>query len=294
LPVERGRAERAKRMKERPMRWGLCIAMVVGMASPALAADYDLPVLRGSVPPPVTTVGPATFTRWSGFYVGGDFSFNYGQADFSSTTQPLVALALQDTVVQQQFAPSQLQALGNGANSAFGFGGFLGYNTQWQDLILGVEANYTRTSLSMTAPSSTGIARSFSPPAGNVTSVAIDSAKAHFGLTDYAEARGRAGYIVGNLLPYGFIGVVVGRGDYSASIAVDATCTGGECMGFPLTPSVGQSNALLWGYTVGAGLDWALTQNVFLRGEFEFVEFAPIANINFFMVNARAGAGFKF
>jgi hypothetical protein len=134
--AEHGRAKRAKQMKERPMRWGFCIAMVIGMASPAFAADYD--VLRGSVPvvpiAPVTTVGPATFTRWSGFYFGGDFSFNYGQADFSTATQPLVGLALQDTVVQQQFQPSQLQALGNGANSAFGFGGFLGYNTQWQDL----------------------------------------------------------------------------------------------------------------------------------------------------------------
>jgi hypothetical protein len=59
-----GRAGRAKRMKERPMRWVFCFAMVLGMASPALAADYDLPILRGTaVPPPPLTVGPATFTR---------------------------------------------------------------------------------------------------------------------------------------------------------------------------------------------------------------------------------------
>src|SRR5262249_17049054 len=29
----------------------------------------------------------------------------------------------------------------------------------------------------------------------------------------------------------------------------------------------------------GAGLDWALTPNIFARGEFEFVQFAPISNI---------------
>jgi outer membrane immunogenic protein len=280
-------------MKERPMRLVLCSLVALGMASPALAADLD--ILRGSVPAPVTTVGPATFTRWSGFYVGGDFSFNYGQGDFSSATQPLVALALQDTVVQSQFQPSQLQALGNGANSAFGFGGFLGYNTQWQDLIVGVEGNYTHTSLSMTATSPTVIAREFNPAVGNVTAVSINNANAHLGITDYAEARGRAGYIVGNLLPYGFIGMVVGRGNYSDSITVDLTCTGGlSCVGYPLTPSSGQSNALLYGYSVGAGLDWALTLNVFVRGEFEFIQFAPVNSISPYIVNARAGVGFKF
>ena len=72
------------------MRWVSSILLILGMASPALAADYDLPILRGSQPPaPVVTVGPATFTRWSGFYFGGDFSFNNSSAEFSSATQPL-------------------------------------------------------------------------------------------------------------------------------------------------------------------------------------------------------------
>ena len=58
--------------------------------------------------------------------------------------------------------------------------------------------------------------------------------------------------------------------------------------------SAGQNNALLWGYTVGAGLDWALTPNIFARGEFEFVQFAPISNIAVSVASGRVGAGFKF
>jgi hypothetical protein len=60
-------------MKERLMRWVGGILVILAMASPALAADYDLPILRGSSQPaaPVVSVGPATFTRWSGFYFGG-------------------------------------------------------------------------------------------------------------------------------------------------------------------------------------------------------------------------------
>jgi opacity protein-like surface antigen len=50
----------------------------------------------------------------------------------------------------------------------------------------------------------------------------------------------------------------------------------------------------LWGYSVGAGLDWALTPNIFLRGEFGFDQFAPISNVQLNLVSGRVGAGFKF
>ena len=116
------------------MRWVSSILLIVGMASPALAADYDIPILRGSQPPaPVVTVGPATFTRWSGFYVGGDFSFNNSSAEFSSATQPLFADSFRDLTLEEQAHPSQIQVLGKGTSNAFGGGGFVGYNTQWQD-----------------------------------------------------------------------------------------------------------------------------------------------------------------
>jgi outer membrane immunogenic protein len=283
-------------MKERPMRWVFCLAMTLGTAAPALAADLD--VLRGSEPlAPVVTVGPATFTRWSGFYFGGHVSYNNATTDFGTATAPLVEFALQGTVVEQEFTPSQLQLLGKGADSAFGGGAFLGYNTQWQDLVLGVEANYTRTSLntaSATAPAFQ-VARAFDPPAGNVTAVSINSAAGHMSLTDYAEARGRAGYIVGNFLPYGFIGMVVGRGSYSITTRVDAFCGGAvECTGYPLMPSAGQSNLLMWGYSVGAGLDWAVTPNIFVRGEFDFDQFAPVSNISLALISGRLGVGAKF
>jgi outer membrane immunogenic protein len=63
---------------------------------------------------------------------------------------------------------------------------------------------------------------------------------------------------------------------------------------FLFTNGAGQTNALLWGYTVGAGLDWALTPNILVRGEFEFVQFAPISNIAVSVASGRVGAGFKF
>jgi opacity protein-like surface antigen len=135
------------------------------------------------------------------------------------------------------------------------------------------------------------------PPAGNASSVTLSNAVGRLSLTDYGEARARAGYVVGSFLPYGFIGMVVGMGSYSISTHVDVTCAlpnPGECIGYPLNPSSAQTNALLWGYSVGAGPDWAVTPNFFLRGEFDFDQFAPISNISLSLFSGRLGAGFKF
>jgi outer membrane immunogenic protein len=290
-------------MNKHTMRWTLLLSILLscGLAAPALASDYDLPytpVLRGSAQPPapVYSVGPATFTRWSGFYFGGDFSFNNGTTDFSSATAPRIEYALQNTVVQQTFTPSQLSLLGNGAGNAFGGGGFLGYNTQWQDLVLGVEGNYTHTSISTIAstPASFSINRSFVPAAGNVTSINLSNAAGSLSLTDYGEARVRAGYVLGNFLPYGFVGMVAGMGSYRVGSHIDLFCGPAECLGFPLNLQSSQSNALLWGWTAGAGLDWMLTPNFFLRGEFDFDQFAPISNIQLNLVSGRVGGAFRF
>jgi outer membrane immunogenic protein len=300
-------------MKEGAMRRAngilLLLLLILEMASPALAADYDLPILRGSSQPPapVVIVGPATFTRWSGFYFGGDISLGSATSDFSTATRPLVEFSLQHLTVEDQARPSDFQVLRRGSAVAAGGGAFLGYNMQWQDLVTGVEATYTHTNLNTTAPS-TPIGRLFPSLS---TAVGL-SASGNLNLTDFATARGRAGYVIGNFLPYGFLGIAVGRASYSVSTFADVTQTsnkngvadfscagsgngaGANCQDFFFFNSAGQNNALLWGYTVGAGLDWAITPNIFARGEFEFVQFAPISNIAVSVASGRVGAGFKF
>jgi outer membrane immunogenic protein len=185
------------------------------------------------------------------------------------------------------------------------------FSVQWQDLITGVEATYTHTNFNTTAPSSQ-VARLF--PSLN-TAVAVN-ANGRLDLTDYSEARFRAGYVVGNLLPYGFVGFAVGRASYSVATTADVTqststtstpdfrCAGiattpqgiatPTCQDFLFSNSAGQNNALLWGFSAGGGLDWALTQNVFVRGEFDFVQFAPISNISLAIISGRVGVGYKF
>ena len=93
----------------------VALGLMGGFAIPAFAADYDLPILRGTAVPvvapvaPVMTVGPATFTRWSGFYLGGAFSYASATSDFSTATRPLVHFSLQHLTVEDQAQPRYLR-----------------------------------------------------------------------------------------------------------------------------------------------------------------------------------------
>ncbi len=194
------------------MRWVISVLAVLAAATPAFAADLDLDMLRGSQP-----VGPATFTRWSGFYFGGQIGFGDANADFSGATQPLVHYSLRESTLENDDAVSTWPVLGSGSNDAVGYGGFVGYNTQWQDVVLGLEGNYTHTAFSVSS-ASTPISRSVtaggSPYDVNLTGTG------QLEITDYASLRARGGWVLGNFLPYGFAGLVHGRGSYSVTSLV--------------------------------------------------------------------------
>jgi opacity protein-like surface antigen len=50
----------------------------------------------------------------------------------------------------------------------------------------------------------------------------------------------------------------------------------------------------MYGLTIGAGLDVALTRNIFLRAEYEYLQFQPVASTIVQINTVRAGAGIKF
>ena len=276
------------------MRWVACVLFSLALMPSALAQDF----LRGSEP-----VGNATFTNWSGFYGGGFAGMSDSSADFSNATSSIVAYALRETTLEDEFFPSQWQVLGTADDRALTYGGFIGYNTQWQDLILGIEADYNRGNFTLTAPTSP-IGR-ITPTDSNGNTYLVDIVGAGT-LTDlqFGTLRARAGLDLGSFLPYGFAGLALGH----ANIAVTADVAGevnppssGPCLStstpacsvFAYSGSNSQGE-LLYGFTVGGGLDFAVTQNIFLRGELEYIRFAPIDDILVTIVSARAGAGIKF
>jgi len=293
------------------MRWVFRVLVMLALVSPAAAADFDLPpnfqlppaaagsfdVLRGT-----QTVGPALFTRWSGFYFGGQAGLSYAGADFSNATQALVAYSLRNTTLENDVAPSQWPVLGIATGSTIGFGGFAGFNTQWQDAIVGMEANFNHAGFSLNAPTAP-IGRTTSDSTGSAYTVNI-TGTGSMAAANFATLRLRGGWVVGNFLPYAFVGLAVGVADTSVTTNVSGTqytsgstsvCSRSQpCYPYSFSNGSSANNQVLYGYTVGGGVDFALTANIFLRAEFEWDQFNPPPGFFANIATGRIGGGLKF
>jgi opacity protein-like surface antigen len=295
----------------------------MGLVSDASAGEYELPVLRGSssdFAPSPWVPAPPTYTRWSGFYAGGHASGSIAGMDFGTSARSLVSFATRNSVLESHV--TSWTTLPKGDTSATGFGGFVGYNFQWDDVTLGIEANYTRSSLSKSASDS--LSRSFidntnAPTGHEYTYNATVTATSAVTLTDFGTLRARGGWAAGSFMPYGFAGLAVARANVTRSATVTATRTDNFNTintGFdpitgnpftiitpqsittnlilPPTQTEGQTGAYSFGYTVGGGMDVLVMANLFVRGEYEYVQFPNIKGTRINLNTVRLGGGFKF
>lgn len=279
--------------------------------------DVALPLTTGSLPQPPSPFAddfdavraPLAFwaspTFWSGFYVGGQFSYSNADGDFSDATQGPIAYSLRELTLESEFAPSNWPVLGSASHSAAGFGGFAGYNFQYLKAVFGVEANYDQASLSLTAPNSP-ISRVTPADSSSNTYLVNITGNGTVTNLNFGTLRARGGWAFGNFLPYAFAGLAIGH----ANIAITETTSGQQnppsgggacssssvppCVPFSFTGTAGKSSEWLYGPAVGAGLDVALTRNFFLRGEYEYVYFEPIDGVKLDINTVRVGAAVKF
>jgi len=281
-------------------RWVLA-AVLAGIAHGVQAADLpDFPVLRGaytdglSLPP----------VNWQGAYIGGQFGYSSANMDFSKATTSLTNFVLQNLSFQGTVA--QFTVLGKSSPTSTSFGGFVGYNAQWDDVILGVEANYNRMS-NLTGSSTNTLpfiavpSQCLVPPPGDTDQCSVRvAATASAKITDLLTLRGRAGWVIDNFLPYMFGGLAIGRADISRSVTVTERDNffdgGGVFLGTALTnfSKAEAANVYTYGYTAGLGLEALLTGNVFARGEYEYVKFMTTKNIDINLNTVRLGLGYKF
>jgi opacity protein-like surface antigen len=286
------------------MRCPLVALALIAAATGASAQEFELPTLRGSqlfLPAP----GPACCSTWGGFYFGGQLGAGVASHDFRTTTQDLVAWELRQLTLEQENQVSTWQVLGKADTGSASGGFFIGYNSPWESLILGAELNYSRSNFSATAPMTP---LSINTSAGGNTYNVNLSGGASMHLTDTLTLRGRAGWDAGSFLPYAMIGVAAGRADITRFANVsgqqnptpppdpnscDPVATP-PCIPFAFSQSSGRNGALLWGWSIGGGVDVIVMPHVFLRAEYEFIGFAPFANISTAVQTGRVGVGFKF
>src|SRR5258708_4668156 len=184
----------------------LCGVVWVGMAGEACAADLSDTLLRGSQ----TVISAPGGTRWDGFYVGGQAGGAWSGADFSGATQSLVAFLLRNTTIETEDNVSKWTALGKYNANGVSYGAFFGWQKQFDDAVVGLEGNYNRTSLS--AAASDSMRRLFSTSDGYNNDVTV-IATSQIHITDYGTIRLKGGWAIDCFMPYGFVGVPIGRAD---------------------------------------------------------------------------------
>ena len=291
------------------MRGLLVAAVTIGAVSGAHAADMP-DYLRGSLSP-----SSAPTRNWDGWYVGGEASYSAVGSDFSKSIVGLTNFIFRDSVLQQP--TSQFGLLPKTTTQGTGFGAFVGRNYQWDDLVFGVEANYNyfdRLSTSTTGFNSLEIVNPGGQVAPNDTTTygVTLTGRSAVQIKDAITFRGRAGWATGDFLPYVFGGIAVGRMDVSRSVTssvtrrddittTDAfgvtTTTRGTTFFVPAqsqTLSEQRTNAFVAGWVGGLGVEYMLWDNLFMRGEWEYVKFLQVKNTVIQANNLRVGVGYKF
>ncbi len=209
------------------------------MAGGALAAD--IPALNG---PPVFT--------WTGFYGGESSGYSWTGDKPPPAPDGLFATAF-------DAANSVVTAAGSapaGQPHSFLGGGQLGFNYQIQNLVFGIEGDLSYTGLDTT----TGV---FGPPRATESLAFTSDVNSHW----LSTMRGRFGTAVDRLLVYATGGLALAQGNFNNGYTI-------------LSPdgqdfSIGSASRTAAGLAIGGGLEYALTNNWTLKGEYLYADLGP-------------------
>jgi outer membrane immunogenic protein len=226
------------------------VGAIAFSGSAAFAAD-----LPSRAPPPVY-LPPVPIFTWTGFYIGGQVGGAWGTGGnhfhaFDPDTGTFV-----DT------------SLGGGNPSGVIGGGHVGFNYQipgWNwfsssGVVIGVEGTVDGTSLSKTT------VVTFPGDFGGGT------LSAHTSADIQGSIRGRLGIAWDRILIYGTGGVAF------AGVNSDLTLSGVDTTVVPFVPffaSRSRSNSRT-GWTVGGGIEYALSNNWSIGAEYRFSDFGTI------------------
>lgn len=267
--------------------FGLIALAATTLTAPALAADY--PVLRGSQiedAPPAPTFSGGSY-NWSGFYLGGFGGLSQTRFRTDKGVLDIARGAYNGTTVLNELDPGQLVLTSPRSDRGTSFGVFAGYNMAFGDAVIGFEAEYSRVDQSTSA--STLEARLLG--SGAMAIASVQNAR----LNDYVNARIRLGYAYGMWMPYFTAGAAAGRFDTNVAVAAGwANANGNNYFGWPRILGGAKKDVWGYGYSVGGGLEAALTDNFVVRGEYLFSSFNDVEGVTVNVNTARVGAALKF
>src|ERR1700690_3783210 len=167
------------------MRGFVLAAAMFGAVSCAQGADMP-DYLRGAV-------GPAPTVNWRGFYLGGQAGYRSSDEDLSGSNTTMLAALISDNVIQQMGVGQWNLGLGNDSGRAPGYGSFMGYNWQWDDVVAGLEMSYLHGSFGGKSTATAGPLIGGPLSDGFFHNVSVTSTDA-IAISDMATFRARAAY----------------------------------------------------------------------------------------------------
>jgi outer membrane immunogenic protein len=197
--------------------------------NPVLAADIGQAVPVPAAPAPVAA---APVANWSGFYIGALLGYTWGETENAAVADPDI--------------------------DGFDGGAYIGANYQWNQFVLGVEADAL-----------------ISGADGGTGGIGAEQ--------DWsASLRARAGIGLDQFLLYGTGGVAAS--------------------GVELSDATSSDNNTLWGWTLGAGAEAMLKDNVTARVEYRYTDYegetftlgSGTGDADLQTHSVRAGVGLKF
>lgn len=213
------------------------------LASVSLASAADLPMYE-----PAPAIAVSAFT-WTGFYVGAHAGYVWGDHDVTTRGKD----AATRLNVQNRLRPPSVGIDGDG----WMVGAQAGYNFQLDNspVVFGVEADISYTDIDDTTRYA--IAPLAGP--GQIRS----SFKQE--LSYLGTVRGRVGYAFDRVLVFGTAGLAYGEVKTSARFLNNSA--GGGALGFSDSKS-----GVEFGYAVGGGVEYAVTDNITIKGEYLYFD----------------------
>jgi iron complex outermembrane receptor protein len=217
-----------------------------------------------AVPPPPSL---PFVMNWTGFYLGAQIGYGYGDNDGSITYATPGGLAGQSNL------GSSAIIVGGGNNSngdATGVigGAHLGYNQQFDKWVIGVEGAVDPTVMSRSL--SINVPNTAADPTGALGIGA--TATGSIWSTIQGSVRARAGYAFDRMLFYGTGGFAVGA--FGSNFQV----YGNDLTLAPFY-AADQHSTTRAGWTLGGGVEYAVNPHWSVRGEYRYTDFGHIGDL---------------
>ncbi|MFC0283731.1 outer membrane protein [Camelimonas abortus] len=244
----------------------IVVAAAVFAAMTTAGAAADLP-LRGTLP---ALPEPAPEKEWTGAYVGvsaGAVSSQGSEARAAVSGLPFIST---DATGGGVFRA--LERRGDASGTA---GAQLGYNFQVDRYLMGVEADYNWGNAVSRSDFVGVVAHSVTSPFGlEAVETYAAAARVRTRLASYGTLRGRLGVLVTpQLLVYATGGLAVGSLRSTAEMAgAYGIVVGGAA--FPSAAGAWERrrSAARWGWTLGGGVEFAVTSQLSLKGEYLYLD----------------------